>query len=382
MNFNFSELFLFLELNDFWDYLQLVFYVAFILHLFFYLGVFLRLTFHKDSQKNIDSSPVSVIICAKNERENLLEYLPLYLTQNYHQFEVVVVNDNSLDDTADVLKAFALQHKHLKIVTVPDSDRFFGSKKFALTLGIKAAQYECVLLTDADCKPASAEWISHMSKYEGDNKIILGVGNYEKQAGLLNRLIRFETFYTALQYLSFALAKFPYMGVGRNLAYHKELFFNNKGFASHQHILSGDDDLFINEVATKKNTQIVVDEACHTISQPKITFKAWIKQKKRHFLTGTHYRLKHKLMLGLLQFSQWIFFLSFVLLLIKVRPVYLFVGIFVLRYVIQLIIFKLSANKIGGKDLVWLAPFYELFFMVFNPLLVTSNILIKQVKWN
>jgi len=382
MDFNFSELFLFLEFNDFWDYLQVVFYAAFIIQLFFYLGVFLRLALHKDNQESIHLPPVSVIICAKNERENLLEYLPMYLTQNYYKYEVVVVNDNSLDDTADVLKAFALQHKHLKIVTVPDNDRFFGSKKFALTLGIKAAQYECVLLTDADCKPASAEWISHMSKYEGTNKIILGVGNYAKQPGLLNRLIRFETFYTAMQYLSFSLIKLPYMGVGRNLAYHKELFFNNKGFASHQHILSGDDDLFINEVATKKNTQIVIDEASHTISEPKTTFNSWVRQKKRHFLTGAHYQFKHKLMLGLLQFSQWLFILAFILLLIKVRPVYLFVGTFVLRYLIQLIVFKLSANKIGGKDLVLLAPFYELFFMVFNPLLVTSNMLIKQAKWN
>ncbi|MCO6499520.1 MAG: glycosyltransferase [Vicingus serpentipes] len=382
MNYNFSELFLFLELNDFWDYLQIIFLVAFLVQLFFYLGVFLRLALHKNTENAGVFAPVSVIICAKNERENLLEYLPQYLSQNYPKYEVIVVNDNSVDDTADVLKAFALQHKHLKIVTVPDSDRFFGSKKFALTLGIKAAQYEHVLLTDADCKPSSSDWVKCMSNYTGNNTIILGVGNYEKQDGLLNRLIRFETFYTALQYLSFALIKFPYMGVGRNLAYHKELFFNNKGFASHQHILSGDDDLFINEVATKTNTQIVIDESAHTISQPKTDYKLWIRQKKRHFLTATHYQFKHQLVLGLLQLSQWIFLLSFIVLLIKVRPVYLIVSIFVLRYLIQLLVFKLSANKIGGKDLVLAAPFFELFFMVFNPLLVTSNLLIKQVKWN
>jgi glycosyltransferase involved in cell wall biosynthesis len=350
--------------------------------LIYYGAIFSRLAFYKIKESKNNTQPVSIIICAKNERSNLLDYLPIYFSQKYAQFEVIVVNDHSIDDTADVLKAFALQHKNLKIVIVPDNDRFFGSKKFALTLGIKAAQYDCVLLTDADCKPCSSEWLQLMSNYSENNKIVLGVGNYERKKGLLNQLIRFETFYTALQYLSFALVKMPYMGVGRNLAYHSDLFFKNKGFATHQHILSGDDDLFINEVATKNNTQIVINEKAHTISQPKTTFKAWVRQKKRHFLTGGHYKFKHKLMLGVLQLSQLVFIALFIVLVIKVRPVYLIVGIFLLRYLIQMLIFKLSANKIGGKDLIFLAPFFEIFFMVFNPLLVISNQLIKQVKWN
>ena len=194
-------------------------------------------------------------------------------------------------------------------------------------------------------------------------------------------LIRFETFYTALQYLSFAQAKLSYMGVGRNLGYQTDLFFKNKGFSSHQHILSGDDDLFINEVSTKRNTQIIIDEKARTVSNAKTTYSEWIKQKRRHFISGGHYKFKHKFMLGLLQLSQMIFIGLFVLLAIKIRPVYLIIGAFVLRYIIQMIIFKLSANKIGGKDLVLLAPVFEIFFMIFNPLLVLSNIIIKKIKW-
>lgn len=265
---------------------------------------------------------------------------------------------------------------------MPDTDRFYGSKKFALTLGIKAAQYDNLLLTDADCKPASNHWIKLMSQYGEKKSIVLGFGGYERKKGLLNKLIRFETFYTALQYLSFAQAKIPYMGVGRNLGYQSKLFFGNKGFASHQHILSGDDDLFINEVANKNNTQIVVHQDSHTISNAKTSYKDWFRQKKRHFLTGTHYKLKHKFMLGLLQFSQLLFIGLFIVLLILVRPVYLIVAVFLVRYIIQMIVFKLSANKIGGKDLIIFAPLYELFFMVFNPLLVISNIIVKKTKWS
>jgi len=380
---DFPKLFEFIALRDFWDYLVIAFLLALLVQLFFYLIVFLRLAFYKDRyDENKEQSPVSVIICARNERENLLEFLPLYLKQDYPTFEVIVVNDNSTDDTTDVLKAFALQHDNLKIVNVPDTDRFFGSKKFALTLGIKAAKYKSILLTDADCKPTSDQWIRLMSNYSGRKKIVLGFGAYEKRKGLLNRLIRFETFYTGVQYLSFSLAKSSYMGVGRNLAYQSELFFKNKGFARHQHILSGDDDLFINEVANKYNTQIVVDKAAHTISKPKTTYREWIRQKKRHFLSGTHYKFRHKFMLGMLQFSQLLFIALFVVLIVQIRPVYLIVVAFLVRYLIQLLTFRLSANKLGGKDLLLLFPIYELFFMLFNPLLVISNTIKKNTKWS
>ncbi len=377
-----SDLIRFVEFNSFLDYLIAIYLASFIIQLFFYLFFFTRLAFHKTAQFRGKYGAVSVIICARNERDNLLEFLPLYLNQDYSKFEVIVVNDNSVDDTEDVLKAFALQFKHLKIVNVPDSDRFFGSKKFALTLGIKAAQYENLLLTDADCKPSSKSWLKYMSQYQKDKKIILGVGVYERKKGLLNKLIRFETFYTALQYLSFAKAKLPYMGVGRNLAYKSELFFDNKGFASHQHILSGDDDLFVNEVSTKRNIQVMIHQDAQTVSNAKNTYKDWFRQKQRHFLTGSHYKFKHQLMLGLLQLSQMLFIGLFIALVLLVKPVHLILGVFVFRYIIQMLIFKLSANKIGGKDLVLLSPLFELFFMVFNPILVISNLIIKKTKWS
>ena len=377
-----TELIKFIAFNNWLDYTIAIYLGSFIVQLFFYIFIFSRLAFFKPKALQEAIEPISVVICAKNERDNLLDFLPLYLNQQYLKFEIIVVNDNSVDDTSDVLRAFSLQYNDLKIVNVPDTDRFYGSKKFALTLGIKAAQYNNVLLTDADCKPASKHWIKLMSQYSNKKTIVLGFGAYERKKGLLNKLIRFETFYTALQYLSFAEAKLPYMGVGRNLGYQTQLFFKNKGFASHQHILSGDDDLFINEVANKRNTQIIIDKNAHTISNAKTTYKSWIRQKKRHFLTGSHYKSKHQFMLGLLQLSQLFFIGLFVLLVIKVRPVHLIVGVFILRCLIQMLIFKLSSNKIGGKDLVLLSPIYEIFFMVFNPFLVLSNLIIKKTKWN
>ncbi|MDB4534682.1 glycosyltransferase [Vicingaceae bacterium] len=377
-----NQLIKFLEFNTWLDYLIAIYLGSFVVQLFYYGFFFSRLAFFKAREVDAEPIPVSVIICAKNERDNLLEFLPDYLTQDYPKFEVIVVNDNSVDDTNDVLRAFALQYKALKIVNVPDTDRFYGSKKFALTLGIKAAQYDHVLLTDADCKPSSPNWVKLMSQYAKKKGIVLGVGVYERKKGMLNKLIRFETFYTALQYLSFAQAKIPYMGVGRNLGYQSQLFFKNKGFASHNHILSGDDDLFINEIADKRNTQIIIDSEAHTISNANTTYKGWFRQKKRHFSTGTHYKFKHKVMLGMLQFSQMIFIGLFIALMIMVKPFYLILGVFVLRYLVQMLVFGLSANKIGGKDLIILSPLYEIFFMIFNPILVISNQIVKKTRWN
>ena len=365
---NLSDNFLFVEFNDASDYLVLGFLIVAFIQLLIYLVVFSRLAFYKNKEEsNNNNEPISVIICAKNERDNLLKFLPDYLNQ---------------DDTEDVLKAYTMQYKHLKVVNIPDNDRFYGSKKFALTLGIKAAQYEHVLLTDADCKPTSKKWIQLMSQYVADKKIILGFGGYEKQRGLLNKLIRFDTLFTAIQYLSFALVKLPYMGVGRNLAYNKELFFSVKGFSAHQHILSGDDDLFINEVANSKNTQIVIDEEAQTISVPKTTFKLWLRQKKRHFSTGKYYKIGHKLMLSLYPITLLIFVLLFIVFVVQQVSIHLIVGVVLLRLLIQMLIFMKVEKRLGSKDLWFLTPILELFFMFFNPLLLISNFIKKNTKWS
>ncbi len=380
---NFSENFLFVEFNDVWDYLTLAFLIVALIQLLYFFLFFIRLAFYKVKEERTNEKlPISVIICAKNERDNLLHFLPEFLNQDYPIFEVIVVNDHSVDDTEDVLKAFTMQYKQLKVVNVPDSDRFYGSKKFALTLGIKAAQYEHVLLTDADCKPASRNWIKWMSNYAAKKKIILGFGAYEKQKGLLNKLIRFETFYTAVQYLSFTLSKIPYMGVGRNLAYEKELFFKNKGFSTHQHILSGDDDLFVNEVANKYNTQIVLNPEANTISIPKPTFKLWVRQKRRHLTTGKYYKFIHKLFLSIYPTSLMVFITLFIILILNQSPLHFILFVFIFRYLIQIIIFKIIENKLNSNDLWYLSPFFELFFMVFSPLLLISNFLKKNIKWS
>jgi len=237
-------------------------------------------------------------------------------------------------------------------------------------MGIKSAKYETLLLTDADCVPASEHWIRKMQgSYGEETEIILGYGAYHKKGGLLNRLIRFETFHSALQYMSFALAGIPYMGVGRNLSYKRDVFMRNKGFSSINHILSGDDDLFINQVATRRNTAVMADAEAHTLSEPKTTWKEWKRQKARHYTTSKYYRFKHKFWLGLYSATQ---FMVYPLLAASIvlynwsMPL----AVFGVRFLVQAFIYFRTMKKLNELDLwpwflffdIWMF-FYYLFFV-------------------
>ncbi|MGB0851270.1 MAG: glycosyltransferase, partial [Bacteroidia bacterium] len=254
--------------------------------------------------------PVSVVIAARNERENLSKNLPAILKQKYdYDFEVVVVNDGSFDGSKDFLENLAKEHANLKVVTLEIDERFQKGKKFALTIGIKAATHEHLLLTDADCMPSSDLWIQSMSSTFEDKQIVLGYAPLKVRMTPLGSLISYETFHTAIQYFGYARRQKTYMGVGRNLAYTKELFFGNKGFATHQHIMSGDDDLFIQEVASKTNVAINVDRDAFTFSPAPKGVSKWIKQKVRHLSTSKEYKTSIKLLLGFYSFLQLLTYL-------------------------------------------------------------------------
>ena len=363
-------------------FLFITFCFAAVLQLWYYLGIFSRLAFYKKKEAPAPVLPVSVIICARNEEKKLQQFLPLIMQQDYPQYEVVVVNDCSYDYSADVLEEFAKKHDNFKIVTIQEDENHFHGKKFALMVGIKGARYEHLLLTDADCKPESLHWIKNMMRnfYPG-TEVVLAYGAYEKTKTFLNKLIRFDTYYAALQYLSFALAGKPYMGVGRNLAYTRSLFFNNKGFASHYHIESGDDDLFINEVATGKNTKTEPLLESRTVSIPKPTLKLWMQQKRRHVTTFPHYTNGSRARLLAVAFSQYLFWALFITLLVMQVELYITSGIFFFRLLVQMFIFRRSMIRMGERDLWWWGPVLEITLMFFYPMLGISNLFIRKSKW-
>lgn len=356
---------------------------CFCIQLYFSLFVHLKLVLHK--VEDIPSSarqPISIIICARNEAENLLQFLPAVLEQEYPDFEVVVVNDRSWDGTRDILEDFATRYKNLKVVTVSEGNKFIAGKKFAVTMGIKAAANEWLVFTDADCVPASKHWLMGMQQPESDlTSIVLGYSPYMKKRGLLNSLIRFETFFTAVNYLSFAVKGMPYMGVGRNMAYRKSLFFKHKGFAAHMHIPSGDDDLFVNAHATRMNTEIRVNSDTHMWSSPNTSFLAYLRQKKRHFGAGKLYKPKHKFILTTQIVFQFLFYILFIGLLFFKSTQFISLGVFLLSLIIRCFIYPRLLKRLNYGDLRWCFPILDILlfiFLVFNGFL---SIFVKKVTW-
>jgi cellulose synthase/poly-beta-1,6-N-acetylglucosamine synthase-like glycosyltransferase len=337
------------------------------------------------AKKEVDMNntpPVSVIICAKNELKNLRTFLPSVVEQDYHTYQVVVVNDCSWDETHKYLEEMEDAYPHLKVVTIKEQEKYPHGKKLALTLGIKGAEYEWLLLTDADCKPASKDWIKTMARnFGGSNEIVLGYGAYIKESGILNKWIRFDTVYNALFYFSRAIQRQAYMGTGRNLAYRKSLYFRNKGFANHYHLISGDDDLFVNETATKDNTGVEIDPGSFTYSKPLNSFNEWLKQKKRHMSTGGYYKTADKLFLGAYFLSLTIFYISTIILLILKLYPELVVSMFIIRLIAQMIIFHKGSKKLGENDLTWLTPVFDIVLAFVYPVLSVSNLFIKTKSW-
>ncbi len=361
--------------------LFIAFQATVFIQLLYYWLIFSRPVFTKP-RPSLNSPPVSVVICAKNEGENLKANLPLYLSQDYPNFEVVVVNDASDDDSFYLLKLLAEQHKNLKVLNLIERPNFFVGKKFPLSIGIKSASHEILLLADADCRPATDLWIKQMIDGYGENtEIVLGYGAYEATPGMLNKLIRFDTLQTGMQYLSLAMAGIPYMGVGRNLSYKKSLFYKANGFISHYRVMSGDDDLFINQTANSKNTRVVTGINNRTISVPKSSFTEWVKQKRRHLSTGEYYKTKHKIVLTSYSATQFLFYGLLVYLLTTLYQWPFVIGAAVLRFASQLFLTKKWMKRLNERNFLLFSPFLEVFTMIVNPFIMFTNPMFKQGKW-
>jgi glycosyltransferase involved in cell wall biosynthesis len=352
------------------------------IYYFVFLGSISKTKLNK-SYKNFNK-PVSVLICSKNEAENLKKLLPRFQNQTYKDFQLVLINDCSTDETIDIIKDFKENSLlNIKIVDIKPVEHFWGNKKYALTLGIKAAAHEHLLFTDADCTPISENWIETMvSNFTNKKQIVLGYSAYEKvKNSFLNKIIRFETLITAIQYFSYAKIGVPYMGVGRNLAYTKSLFFKVNGFINHMNIKSGDDDLFINSVATSKNTAICLSKDGFTQSVSKKSFKKWFQQKRRHVSTAKHYKSLHKFLLGLFYISQIGFWILAIFLLIFQYNWQLTAGLIAFRFLVLYVTLAVLAKKLNEKDLVVFFPVFEVFLILSQFIIFIKNLISKPTHW-
>ena len=361
-----------------------VFGMVVLLQILYYLVLFSRFSFHKQKsiEKSYKNAPVSIVVVAKNDAHILINTLPELLNQDYPQFEVVVVNNNSKDETAQLVIDLQNRFSNLRLVNLESSVTNIRGKKFPLSLGIKAANYEHILLTDVDCLPTSNQWISLMAQHFSDTtQIVLGYSRIRKKIGFINSLIRFDRLHQALQYFSYCLAKMPFMGMGQNLAYTKTIFFKNKGFAYQNHLQFGDDDLFIDRVVTDRNCAIEYAKEAHTISRFGANFSQWFSLKMFRRRTRKFYYKPKRFLLNFYHFLMTFFYiaLGFAVYFTFSNLIYLTVvlGIILLKFIMQYICFGLAATKLDEKRLIPHILFYDIFFAFFNPMIYISSIFKK-----
>ena len=369
-----------------WDLFSVIFLIFFFfvaIQLSYVVFIFLRLAFFKE-KKPVASTllPISIIIAARNESDNLYDNLPFILTQDYPEFEVIIVNNQSVDESAWLLKALCLQHKNLKVVEIGKNKHLLPGKKLPITLGVKAAKYEKMVFTDADCKPASNQWLRIMSEtFTENHQIILGYAPYFRTKGIINRIIRYDTAFIGASYLSFALAKIPYMGVGRNLAYTKKVFESVRGFKSHYSLPSGDDDLFIQEAAVNQNYTIQISPETFCYSKASETWKGWVRQKTRHYSTSSRYKVIKKALLGIYPISLLLVWLTFVILLFNAKWFAISLILFGFMIIVKWLIQGKCLRTLNEKGFALAFPLWDLGHALLMPMLYNFSDHKRYKKW-
>ncbi len=382
------------------EFSVLVFGLAALLLIFFGIQLYYYFRYfrgiirhHKKEQKvnltfNDEQTPVSVVICARDEEENLRKFLPFILEQDYPDYEVIVINDASFDNTDDYLSLMMKSYPNLRTTFVPDGTTNLSTKKLGITLGIKAAKNDLILLTDADCMPEGKDWIAYMVRnFTPETEFVLGYGGYLEKKGFLNKLIKYDTLFVAMQYLGMAEASRPYMGVGRNLAYRKSTFFRLKGFAGTLELRSGDDDLMVNRGADEANTRIEVSKDSVTWSEPKTTFKQWYGQKERHLSVSDKYNKSSKTRLIVEPVSRGLFYLTSIALivlgLLKLNWIIAGFGAFfiLLRFGIQLFTINKSAKILGERKFYLTIPLFDIVLPVITLFILIFGKKNRKIKW-
>ena len=349
----------------------------------YYLFFWGKLLLYTSKNQSFSNLPfVTVIICAKNEKHNLKKFMPSILGQEYPLFEVIVVNDGSSDGSMEVLSQLLTEHNHLRVYSFNENKTSYG-KKEVLEFGIRKAKSEYLVLTDADCRPNTKQWLAEMvNGFSDGSEIVLGVGQYEKEDSILNKLIQLDTGFIAMNYLSFALANLPYMSVGRNVAYKKELFHKVGGFQSHYDIPSGDDDLFINELSKDVKVAIAISLDSQTISVPKENFKSFFFQKVRHVSSGLRYNKRNSVLLSFFYSLSVVWYLLLPVVIYYSNHLFVISTIIILKKLTMYSLIRRIFIKIGviaKSRMVLIAEFCSVF--IHDLAVLVTIFKSKKGKW-
>ena len=349
--------------------------ILFFIQSCYHLGLYRNLYLHSRKEKqDTDTPPLSVILVAKDAASDLQKNLPAILEQDYPDFEVIVIYDQSSDDDCeDVLKLLEDKYPHLHHSFIPDSARYISHKKLGITMGIKASHHEWLVFTEPNCRPSSNQWLRKMARnFTNGTDIVLGYSNYKKTKGWFNRKVTFDTLLNAMRYLGKAVDGHPYTGCGRNLAYRKSLYYEQKGFTSHLNLQRGEDDLFINQVANGKNTRVEASpESIVRITAPHYQ-KDWHEDKVSYHLTSRLYKGFSRYLMGFETCTRLLFLLMVIVCIVYgiLTQSWIVLGtaimLWLLRYLMQVMVFRKTSIALGERKFYstllmfdWMQPLWN-----------------------
>lgn len=373
------------QFNTVGFYFAIILGIIILFQILYYLIVYGRVAFFKENKLTTDEKQkytpsVSVVMCVKDDAYNLEKKLPIILEQEYPNFEVVVVNDASKDETEYVLRVLQEIYPNLNVVNLYNNVNGFLGKKYPLSLGIKSAKNEIILLTESDTMPLNYNWITTMVKgFKQKKDIVLGFTNFEQKPTFLNTLMHYENLTSAMNYLGNAMLNNPFMGQGRNMAYKREFFFETGGFISQYNISVGEDDLFINKNANSKNTSVIINKESINLASPKEKREEWVIQKKKHFKSMYHFKLKDKIISTLMPFATLLIYVLVALSIVFQFPWQYAILPLVLKYTFQIIVYYKSSKTLATKQVAFLSPLLEVLFLFINTTIRFFTLFTKKI---
>lgn len=359
-----------------------VYLLSFIIQIIFYLYLFRRpyryvSKCNNGTNKQLSEAKypgISIVITAKNEAENLSNNLPLILEQDYPNYQIVVVNNGSTDNTENVLNELRNKYSS-KIYTtyIPVDSEAVNDKKLALTIGIKAAKHEILLFTEADTKPLTNKWVKeYAQEFIKGYDVVLGGCQLRVNKGFYKKLILFGNLMFGIKYLSMALIKKPFMGIERNMAYRKSLFFENKGYSSILNIEYGEDNLFINRVATNLNTSVLVSPDSMVESNVVDSLSTWRTIKGKYLITKPHLKGYKDKVLSFEVFNRYVFYILFAticvigILFSAIILIGIAITLFIIRYIVQLIVINKNSTLYNSGKYYFSLLFLDIITPILN----------------
>lgn len=352
--------------------------ILFFIQSCYHMGLYRNLYLHSKKEKPAtDTPPLSIILVAKDAASDLQKNLPAILEQDYPEFEVIVIYDQSSDDGCeDVLKLLQDKYPHLHHSFIPDSARYISHKKLGITMGIKASRHEWLVFTEPNCRPSSNQWLRKMAhNFTNGTDIVLGYSNYERTKGWFNRKITFDTMLHSMRYLGQAIGGYPYTGCGRNMAYRKSIYYEQKGFVSHLNFQRGEDDLFVNQVANRKNTRVEASAESIVRTTAPHYKKNWYEDKLNYTMTSRLYKGFSRYLMGFETCTRLLFLAMVIACIVYgILTQAWFVAaigslLWLLRFIMQLVVFRNTSIALGERKFYttlllfdWMQPLWNLRF--------------------